>query len=128
MISIDEVLFYHHALIQRFGGTEGVRSRDLLESAIYRPFQTFGGEDLYPSAIHKAAAVLESIVRNHPFIDGNKRTGYAMMRLILLEAGLDIQVDEEEKYQFVISISTGQLEYEQIVEWLQAHTDSPPNP
>lgn len=123
MISVEEVLFYHYRLIQEFGGTDGVRSQDLLESAIHRPFQTFGGEDLYPSSLHKAAALVESLVKNHPFIDGNKRTGFAMMRLLLLEGGLDIKADEDEKYQFVISISTSQLDFEDILTWLHEHVE-----
>lgn len=119
MISIEEVLFYHHQLIRAFGGSAGVRDRNLLESAIYRPFQSFGGEDLYKSPIEKAAAIGESIIKNHPFIDGNKRTGYAMMRLILLDQGLDIEADEETKYQFVIEVSMGKLSFEEMCEWLK---------
>ncbi len=82
-ISTDEVLAIHANLIRRYGGLSGVRDRGLLESALARPFQSFNGEDLYPSLEQKAAAILESIVKNHPFIDGNKRTGYVLMRLLL---------------------------------------------
>lgn len=97
MITIEGVLFIHLTLIQEFGGTPGIRSRDLLESAIKRPFQTFDGDDLYPTPKDKAAAIIESIIRNHPFLDGNKRTGYVLMRMILRQHQLDLNVGENEK-------------------------------
>ena len=121
MINKEEVLFYHRQLIRRFGGSDGVRSHELLESAIGRAYQTFGGQDLYASAVEKAAALGESIIKNHPFVDGNKRTGYAMMRLLILESGQDLNANEEDKYQFVIRISTGKLDYDAILDWLKTH-------
>lgn len=120
MISIDEVLQIHKILIERFGGTDGVRDRSLLDSSISRPFNTFDQQDLYPSIIDKSAAVIESIVRNHPFIDGNKRTGYTLMRLLLLTDGLDIKATEDEKYDFVISIAKGELSFDKIKSWIAA--------
>ena len=78
MISEKEALEIHAILLERFGGSSGVRDHALLDSALNRPFQTFDGNELYPSPIEKAAAMLESIVKNHPFIDGNKRTGYVL--------------------------------------------------
>ncbi len=71
----------HKVLIDTFGGSHGIRDLHLLNSALSRPFQTFDSADLYPDTIHKAAALIESILINHPFIDGNKRTGYVIMRL-----------------------------------------------
>ncbi|WP_424961484.1 type II toxin-antitoxin system death-on-curing family toxin [Ekhidna sp.] len=76
MISEREVFEIHSILIERFGGSNGVRDSELLNAAINRPFQTFDGNELYPEPIDKAAAILESIVKNHPFVYGNKRTGY----------------------------------------------------
>ena len=75
MILIEDVLMIHENSIKDFGGSRGVRDVGLPESAIARPFQTFGGEDLYPSPFAKAAAVGESLIINHPFIDGNKKQG-----------------------------------------------------
>ena len=72
MILLEEVLLLHEFSIKDFGGASGIRNIGLLESAIARPFQTFGGEDLYPSPFDKAAAIGESLIENHPFIDGNK--------------------------------------------------------
>ena len=93
-----------------------------MESAIARPYQTFGGEDLYPSVYEKAAAIAESIIINHPFVDGNKRTGYLAMLAILEDGKLKIIVSNEEIYSFIIRISTGETKSDQIVEWLKQNT------
>lgn len=90
MISEREVLEIHSILIERFGGSEGVRDQELLDSALNRPYQTFNGQELYPRPIDKAAAIIESIVKNHPFVDGNKRTGYVLARLLLMNEQRDI--------------------------------------
>lgn len=121
MIAIKEVLRIHEILIEKFGGSQGVRDMELLESALHRPFGTFGSVDLYPSPIDKAAAIIESIVKNHPFVDGNKRTGYTMMRLVLLNADLDIISNEDDKYEFVIGISEGKLGYDEIKNWIKSN-------
>ncbi|MEQ6118039.1 Fic family protein [Reichenbachiella sp. MALMAid0571] len=118
MISEKEALEIHAILIERFGGSGGIRDKELLDSALHRPYQTFDGQELYPTPIDKAAAILESIVKNHPFSDGNKRTGYVLARLLLMNQQIDIHADKEQKYQFVISISTGKLNFNQIKEWL----------
>ena len=118
MISADEAIVIHSILIERFGGTKGIRDKALLESALGRPYQTFDDQELYPSFEEKAAAILESIVTNHPFIDGNKRTGYVLARLTLMEGNKDFKTEQETKYQFVISISKGELEFEEIKNWI----------
>ena len=92
----------------------------LLESSLSRPFNTFDSIDLYPSIVEKAAALIESLIKNHAFVDGNKRIGYTIMRLFLLSAGFDIEAKEDEKYKFVISIAEGQLEIEAIRDWINA--------
>lgn len=122
MITFAEALKIHSILIDRFGGINGLRDKGLLESALTRPFQAFDSKELYPTPIEKAAAILESIVKNHPFIDGNKRTGYVLARLILMDSGFDINANQEQKYKFVIRISKGELTYEQILEWFKNHT------
>ena len=118
MISEKEALEIHAILIERFGGSSGIWNKELLDSALNWPYQTFDGQELYPTPIDKEAAILESIVKNHPFSDGNKRTGYVLARLLLMNKQIDIHADEEQKYQFVISISRGELNFSQIKEWL----------
>ncbi len=122
MILVAEVEQLHKLLIDNFGGSHGIRDRQALDSALSRPFQTFDGNDLYPSAIEKAASLVESILINHPFIDGNKRTGYALLRLYLLYNDLDIIASPDNKYEFVINIASGTLKYDGIVSWLSSNT------
>jgi death-on-curing protein len=119
MISVAQVLRIHSQLIQAYGGAEGIRNLGLLESALARPFMMFARVPLYATPLEKAAALIESILINHPFIDGNKRTGYALMRAFLLENGLDIRHDDEKSYHFVISIAAGQLKFDDILLWLR---------
>ncbi|MDP4283215.1 MAG: Fic family protein [Bacteroidota bacterium] len=85
MILIQEVKEIHKTLIDTFGGSHGIRDLPALESALARPFQTFDDKDLHPTPLHKAASLIESILINHPFIDGNKRTGYVLMRILLID-------------------------------------------
>lgn len=122
MIFIEEVLLIHDRGIQRYGGSYGLRDESMLKSAIERPYQTFGGIDLYPDAISKAAAIIESILMNHPFVDGNKRTGFALMLLILQNANYSVAVEDDEIYNFVIAIASGEMRYEEILIWLQENT------
>ena len=121
MIDIKTVESIHSILIDRFGGGKGIRDKGALEAALARPYATFDQKDLYPTTVDKAAAIFESIVINHPFIDGNKRSAYVLMRLILLAGNLDIVASQNEKYNFVISASKGELDIDQIKDWLNLH-------
>jgi len=119
IFEIDEVLAIHRLLIEEFGGSLGIRDHGLLEAALSRPMQTFDGNDLYPTPEEKAAAVFESVVVNHPFFDGNKRLGYVLMRMILLAAEINIQASQEDKYQMVIRVAKGDLNFEGIIQWIK---------
>jgi death-on-curing protein len=118
MIDFQTTLLIHNILIEKFGGVKGIRDQGGLEAAIARPNATFDGQDLYPEAIDKAAAIFESIIINHPFLDGNKRTAYALLRLTLLEFEFDITATEDEKYDMTISASKGELNFDGIKLWL----------
>jgi len=122
MIHLEDVLNIHEFLINKFGGSHGLRDESLLKSALARPFQTFDQVDLHKTFVEKAAALIESIISNHPFVDGNKRTGYVLMRLYLMANGLDIIADPDEKYDFVIAIASGDISHEQIVDWIRNHS------
>jgi death on curing protein len=119
MISKALALSIHSKVIDEFGGIHGVRDNNGFESAINRPFQTFDSVDLYPTFEEKAAAILESIVKNHPFLDGNKRTAYVLMRFLLLQNFKDINATQQEKYDFVISVATSEIDFETSVEWIR---------
>ena len=122
MIQLNDILELHEQSIKLYGGSMSIRDEGLLQSAIQRPFQTFGGEDLYPTVYEKAAALGESLIENHPFVDGNKRTGALAMFTFLMEYGIEINASNANFYHFVIAISTGEMKFEAIVEWLKENT------
>jgi len=122
MRTVKDVEHIHHILINEFGGSNGIRDINGLEAALARPYATFDQQELYPTAVEKAAAIFESIIINHPFIDGNKRTAYVLMKLILFEAELDIVASQDEKYEMVISASKGEMRFGEIKIWLSSKT------
>lgn len=122
MITKEIILRLHELSIKEYGGSHGLRDEGLMESAVARPYQTFGGDDLYPTAFEKAAAIAESVIINHPFVDGNKRTGFLAMLAVLDEADIALTAQKDEIYSFVIDISTGSKSFEEIVEWLKKNT------
>jgi death-on-curing protein len=122
MISFQEVVIIHSVLIEKFGGIQGIRDKGALESALNRPNQTFEGKELYPTLLEKAAALLESIVKNHPFNDGNKRIGYTLCRLILLENNLDLMASQNDKFDFIMQIAENKISYQHILDWLRMHS------
>ena len=79
---------------------------------------TFDHKDLYQSTPEKAAALIESIISNHPFIDGNKRIGYVLMRYLLLSDNIDLNASQSEKYEFVLDIAHGNSSYNEIRDWI----------
>ena len=124
MITKQIVLRLHALSIAQFRRSHGTRDEGLLESAIARPYQTFGGNDLYPTVFEKAAAIAESIIINHPFVDGNKRTGFLAMLALLETESLIITASNELIYLLVIDVSTGSKSFEQIVDWLKQNSKS----
>lgn len=124
MISLKIAKQIHILLIKNFGGVDGIRGTQLLKSVLIRPFQTFNNINLYPDTLSKAAALIENVITNHPFIDGNKRTGYVLMRLFLISNNKDVVASENEKFEFVVSIASGIKKYDEILEWLKIHTSN----
>src|SRR5574341_1425337 len=108
--------------MERSEGAAGVRDQGLLESAVYRPQASFGGADLYPDLFSKTAALGHSIIKNHPFVDGNKRTGFEAMRLLLRLNGYDIHASVNVKFNFVLAIAEGKLKEQAIADWLKQHS------
>jgi len=121
MIDVRVVIEAHSILIDQFGGCKGVRNQEGLEAAIARPFMTFDSVELYPEPADKAAAIFESLIINHPFIDGNKRIAYLMLRLFLLESGTDIVASEDDKYNMTVASSIGELKINDIRDWIILH-------
>lgn len=121
-LKINQILVIHDEVIEETGGSPGIRDIHLLESAVARPQASFGGDDLYPDIFSKASALGHSIIRNHAFLDGNKRTGYMSMRLFLNVNGYDLEASLEEKYKFVMEIAEKIIDKESIAEWLRGHS------
>ena len=117
-----QVLYLYQQIIQRSGGTLGLRDEGLLESAVYRPQASFGGQDLYPDLFSKAAALGHSLISNHPFVDGNKRVGFEAMLLMLRLNGYDVHVSQANAFDFVIEITKGALSEQTIADWLKQHS------
>jgi death-on-curing protein len=90
-LSIDQVLVIHKRILEQSGGGAGIRDFGALESALAQPEMTFGGDELYPSISEKASALGFSLVMNHPFVDGNKRVGHAVMEVFLVLNGYELQ-------------------------------------
>ena len=106
-LSISETLELHERLIVSSGGASGIRDLCALESAVSQPHASFGGQDLYPDVVAKAAALCFSLVMNHPFVDGNKRVGHAAMETFLLLNGFEINAEVDEQEKIVLSLAAG---------------------
>lgn len=122
MILVNDLLEQHALVVKASGGADGVRDLGVLQSAVAKPFKTFDGVDLYPAVLEKAAVLLESIVVNYPFVDGNKRAGYTVTRSFLKINGIDIVATLDQRYEFVIAVASGEMHYEEILAWLTANT------
>jgi len=120
-LSLAEVVELHRIIIEQTGGSSGLHDMGALESAMAQPRMTFGGNDLYPSLVEKAAALWFSLVKNHPFVDGNKRVGHAAMETFLVLNGFEIDASTDEQEQILLSLAVGQLNREDLVEWLRQH-------
>jgi len=126
-LSIAEVLALDERLLATSGGGAGVRDLDALESAVSQPHAAFGGQDLYPDLITKAAALCYSLVMNHPFVDGNKRVGHAAMETFLLLNSHEIESDADEQEQVILQLAAGDLSRNAFIEWVRLHTTTESN-
>lgn len=125
-LSLEEVLLIHELVVERSGGAPGLRDLALLDSAVKRPQATFSGRDLYPDLFTKGAALGESLIQNHPFVDGNKRTAWEAMRTCLEENGTRLHVSPNEIVEFVLLIARGNLPTEKIAAWLRGRSRGTP--
>jgi death-on-curing protein len=120
-LTLEEVLELHRLGIEQSGGSHGLRDLGSLESAVAQPYMTFGGDDLYPTLAEKAAALGFSLVKNHPFIDGNKRVGHAAMETLLVINGHELRADVNEQERLILELAAGSLARDQFTAWVVAH-------
>ena len=120
-ISVELATAIHQRQLAEHGGIAGVRDPGLLESALARPRQSFAYSDPTPDVAALAASYAFGIARNHPFLDGNKRTAYVVCRTFLLLNGADLTAEKIERYQKFLSLAEGNLSEAELAEWLRAH-------
>ncbi len=120
-LSKSQVLLIHEQLIAETGGSSGLRDEGMLDSALNAPFQTFGGEDVYPSLQQKAARLCFGLVKNHPFADGNKRIGAHAMLVFLALNGVELQHSQTELSDVILQLAAGEIEATDLLHWILAH-------
>ena len=120
--TIQDIYELHNQLEESFILSSGVRDENLLASAVNTPFQTFMGNDLYPSIYDKAAQLCYGIVKNHPFTDGNKRTALHSMYVYLIINGFDIIATQQEVEDLIIDVAAGNMTNTELAEWLRENT------
>lgn len=121
ILTKKHVLLLHEALISESGGSSDIRDDDLLESAIIAPFQSFDGQDLYPSLLEKAARLGFGLIMNHPFVDGNKRIGTHVMLVFLALNHAELEYSDTELTELILGIAAGRFSEKHLLVWLQQH-------
>jgi len=121
-LTAEQVLFIHSRLVTETGGSHGVRDLGLLESAVARPQTTFDGKELYPDLFTKTAVLMESLINNHPFLDGNKRTGVTAAGLFLLLNGWKLNTSSQDLKTITLRVASEGLEVTALAGWLRKNT------
>jgi len=124
-LRLSEILLAHDIQIERFGGMGGIRDEGLLESALAQPEATFSGELLHSTVYEQAAAYLYHIAKNHPFIDGNKRTAFAAMDVFLRMNGYILKLTDDQSYDLVLQVVQGNLGKEELINYIEQVTEKP---
>lgn len=120
-LTLGEVVDLHRRLLQATGGASGIRDFGVLESALAQPKATFGGVDLYPTIVEKAAALAFSLVQGHPFVDGNKRVGHAAMETFLVLNGTEIDARVDDQERLMLDLAAGRIGRNHLIDWLRQH-------
>ena len=115
------IISIHDQLISTTGGSDGIKDENMLESAIYAPFQTFAGEDFYPTIYQKAARLGFGLASNHPFIDGNKRIAAHAMLIFLDLNGIEMQYTNDELSEIFLAIADNRAKYDDLLSWIIEH-------
>jgi death-on-curing protein len=118
----EQVLFIHSRLVTLTGGSHGLRDLALLESAVARPRSTFDSKDLYPDLFTKAAALMDSLINKHPFLDANKRTGLTATGIFFRINGWKLTASSEELVACTMRVAVEGLEIDELANWLRAKT------
>ena len=120
-LSKPQVLLLNEQLIAQTGGSSALRDEGMLESALNAPFQTFSGEEMYPSLWQKAARLCFGLVKNHPFVDGNKRIGVHVMLVFLALNGMELQYTQTELSDIILQLAASTLPSVDLLNWILSH-------
>lgn len=121
-LTVNEILEIYSRIMQQSGGATGIHDLGALESAAAQPRMTFGGKDLYPTIVEKASALGFSLIQNHPFVDGNKRTGHAALEMFLVLNGYEIDATVDEQVIVILQVAASQMERKTFSDWIGTHT------
>ena len=121
LLSKRQVLMLHSLLIAQSGGMDGLRDEGLLDSAVNTPLQTFGGQELYPTILEKAARLGYGLIHNHPFVDGNKRIGAHAMLVFLALNGIELEYTQRELADIILQVAADEKDYPDLLDWLLCH-------
>lgn len=121
ILSKKQILMLHSQLISQTGGIDGVRDEALLESAVGAPFQSFGDQDIYPSIQQKAARLCFGLVKNHAFLDGNKRIGAHAMLVFLALNKIELKYTQTELSNIILEIASGEKSFDDLLKWIITH-------
>ena len=120
-LSKRQILMLHRQLVEQTGGSGGIRDESLLDSALSAPFQSFDNTDVYPSLQQKAARLCFGLVKNHPFVDGNKRIGAHAMLVFLAVNGVELTYTQTELSDIILQVAASEKEYPDLLDWLIRH-------
>lgn len=121
-LSKRQILFLHQELVRETGGIDGLREEGLLDSALAAPFQSFGDQPLFPSIYQKAARLGYGLVKNHPFLDGNKRTGAHVMLVFLALNGIELEYTQQELVDIILAAAAGTKGLDDLHQWILDHS------
>lgn len=122
ILTKDQIVLLHAQLIKETGGSDGIRDEGLLDSAVLNPFQSFDGKELYPSVLTKGARLGFGLMKNHAFIDGNKRIGAHAMLVFLALNGYVFSHTQKELTEIVLSVAAGEADCDGLLLWLRSHS------
>lgn len=121
ILTKEQVILLHEDLIKSTGGISGIRDEGMLDSALSNPFQTFDGEELYPSIQAKAAQLCYGLVKNHAMLDGNKRIGAHIMLVFLALNGYELEYSQKELSNTILALAPGDIDAEMLFQWIVKH-------
>ena len=116
-----QILLLHSELIHTYGGGDGIRDENILDSAIAAPFQTFDRQSIFPSIQQKAVRLGFGLIMNHPFIDGNKRIGAHVMLTMLAINGIELEYTQKELYKIIFNVAASETTFEELLNWVLNH-------